>query len=77
MPVAISAAFSPTTPPPKIKTVPGETPGAPPKRSPLPFWVFSKECAPLELTFFQLQHSLELKEVTYNFYPLLSHTQYK
>ena len=37
MPVAIKAAFSPTTPPPKITTLAEATPGAPPKSKPLPF----------------------------------------
>ena len=37
IPVAIIAAFSPTTPPPKITTLAGSTPGAPPNKSPLPF----------------------------------------
>ena len=37
IPVAIIAAFSPTTPPPKITTFPGSTPGAPPNNRPLPF----------------------------------------
>ena len=46
MPVAIIAAFSPTTPPPKITTLAGSTPGAPPNNKPLPFWFFSSECAP-------------------------------
>ena len=36
-PVAIKAAFSPTTPPPRITTVEGSTPGAPPNNTPLPF----------------------------------------
>jgi alanine dehydrogenase len=46
IPVAIIAAFSPTTPPPNITTLPGSTPGAPPSNNPLPFWFFSKQCAP-------------------------------
>ena len=37
MPVAIIAAFSPTTPPPRITTLAGSTPGAPPISKPLPF----------------------------------------
>ena len=37
MPVAIIAAFSPTTPPPSITTFPGSTPGAPPNKRPRPF----------------------------------------
>ena len=34
---AIIAAFSPTTPPPRINTFAGSPPGAPPRRTPLPF----------------------------------------
>ena len=34
---AIIAAFSPTTPPPRIKTFAGSPPGAPPNNIPLPF----------------------------------------
>tara|TARA_Y100001980_G_C14365708_1_gene172224 strand:- start:507 stop:620 length:114 start_codon:yes stop_codon:yes gene_type:complete len=37
MPVAIIAAFSPTTPPPRINTLAGSPPGAPPNNIPLPF----------------------------------------
>ena len=37
MPVAIIAAFSPTTPPPRITTFAGSPPGAPPNNIPLPF----------------------------------------
>ena len=37
IPVAITAAFSPTTPPPRINTLAGPTPGAPPSSKPLPF----------------------------------------
>ena len=46
MPVAIIAAFSPTTPPPSITTFAGSTPGAPPINKPLPFWFFSNAWAP-------------------------------
>ena len=46
IPVAIIAAFSPTTPPPRITTSAGSPPGAPPNKIPLPFWFFSKQCAP-------------------------------
>ena len=46
MPVAIMAAFSPTTPPPNITTFAESTPGAPPISRPLPFWFFSKAWAP-------------------------------
>ena len=46
MPTAIIAACVPTTPPPRITTLPGATPGTPPSRMPLPPFGFSRKCAP-------------------------------
>ena len=46
MPSAIIAACVPTTPPPRITTLPGATPGTPPSRMPLPPCGFSSQNAP-------------------------------
>src|SRR5690348_4773085 len=45
-PAAIFAAFVPTTPPPRITTLPGATPGTPPSRMPRPPCSFSRYLAP-------------------------------
>ena len=45
-PAAIFAACIPTIPAPKTSTLPGATPGTPPKRTPRPFTGFSKYFAP-------------------------------
>ena len=42
IPIAILAAFNPTTPPPITTTFPGATPGTPPNKVPLPPCAFSK-----------------------------------
>ena len=46
IPAAICAALLPTTPPPKINTLAGLTPGTPPKRIPFPPCGFSRKRAP-------------------------------
>ena len=46
MPIAISAAVSPTTPPPMTITFPAATPGTPPSSSPRPPNGFSNMNAP-------------------------------
>ena len=46
MPIAISAAFRPTTPPPMTMTLPAATPGTPPSSSPRPPSGFSSMNAP-------------------------------
>ena len=46
MPIAMNAAFRPTTPPPMIITVAGATPGTPPSRMPRPPSGFSSMNAP-------------------------------
>ncbi len=45
-PAAILAACVPTIPPPKIKTLPGGTPGTPPNNTPFPPCGFSRYLAP-------------------------------
>ena len=45
-PAAIFAACTPTTPAPNTKTLPGATPGTPPKSTPRPLAGFSKYFAP-------------------------------
>ena len=46
MPIAISAAVRPTTPPPMIMTLPAATPGTPPSSRPRPPSGFSSMNAP-------------------------------
>ena len=46
MPIAIRAAFMPTTPPPITSTVAAATPGTPPSRMPRPPSGFSSMNAP-------------------------------
>ena len=46
MPIAIVAAFIPTTPPPITSTLPAATPGTPPSSSPRPPRGFSSMKAP-------------------------------
>ena len=41
-PMAMRAAFVPTTPPPMTMTFAGSTPGTPPSSVPLPPWAFSR-----------------------------------
>ena len=45
-PAAILAAFTPTTPPPRMSTFPGRTPGTPPRRTPAPPECRSRYLAP-------------------------------
>ncbi len=45
-PIAMRAAFRPTTPPPMTSTSAGFTPGTPPSRMPEPPCAFSSACAP-------------------------------
>jgi hypothetical protein len=46
MPIAMKAAFSPTTPPPITSTVAAATPGTPPSSTPRPPIGFSRKKAP-------------------------------
>ena len=46
MPTAISAALVPETPPPRITTFAGGTPGTPPSSTPIPPFAFCSEAAP-------------------------------
>ena len=46
VPRTSTIALNKATPPPKINTFAGSPPGAPPNNTPLPFWFFSKQCAP-------------------------------
>ena len=46
MPTAMRAACVPTTPPPRITTSAGGTPGTPPSRTPRPPCSFSRQWAP-------------------------------
>ena len=46
MPMAMKAAFCPTTPPPITSTVAAATPGTPPSRTPRPPIGFSRKNAP-------------------------------
>ena len=46
MPNAITAAFKPAIPPPITTTLPGDTPGTPAKRTPLPPLGFKRASAP-------------------------------
>ena len=47
MPSAMIAEFRPTTPPPRITTLAGGTPGTPPSRMPRPPCAFSSDQAPI------------------------------
>ncbi|MNY24908.1 hypothetical protein D3C86_1586510 [compost metagenome] len=42
----MAAAWLPTTPPPRITTLPGATPGTPPSSTPRPPLAFSRQLAP-------------------------------